>query len=321
MTRRSRLSPWTGLASGLIAALIFTSCTAIVGPDARLRETAGLVEEVKVFGKTLGIEPTPALSRTAKDGPALSMLWIWMQRVGTLAVRGPVDIRTAIGFNAESERLKIEQVYRVDGYSVYYRQGNEFSDSRAVTTVGFAEEPIVRRVKVILHEDLHGDVNFALPWEIEEAVVTPLGSLAAIEYFRYKGDERNWKNATASVSEERKVARELTAVVAEAERMFAADNGDAAKQKILAMLPSFPVYYRQFERQIRGQHAPTALEAKLSHDLAYYRYFDQIAALAEIAPSLKTLIDDLKGLPPDATATTAEQFLRKLAVKYQVSPK
>jgi hypothetical protein len=321
MTRRSWLSSRTDFAVGLIAALIFTSCTAIVRPDARLRETAGLVEEVKAFGKTLGIEPTPALSRTAQDGTALSMLWIWMQRVGTLALYAPLDIRTAIGFNTESERLKIEQVYRVDGYSVYYRQGNEFADSRAVATVGFAEEPIVRRVKVILHEDLHGDVNFALPWEIEEAVVTPLGSLAAIEYFHYKGDERNWKNATTSVSEERKVARELTAVVAEAEKIFAADNVDAAKQKILATLPNFPVYYRQFERQIRGQHAPTVLEAKLSHDLAYYRYFDQIATLAEIAPSLKTLIDDLKALPHDATATTAEQFLRKLASKYQVSPK
>ena len=321
MTRRSWLSSRTDFAVGLIAALIFTSCTAIVRPDARLRETAGLVEEVKAFGKTLGIEPTPALSRTAQDGTALSMLWIWMQRVGTLALYAPVDIRTAIGFNTESERLKIEQVYRVDGYSVYYRQGNEFADSRAVATAGFAEEPIVRRVKVILHEDLHGDVNFALPWEIEEAVVTPLGSLAAIEYFHYKGDERNWKNATTSVSEERKVARELTAVVAEAEKIFAADNVDAAKQKILATLPNFPVYYRQFERQIRGQHAPTVLEAKLSHDLAYYRYFDQIAALAEIAPSLKILIDDLKALPHDATATTAEQFLRKLASKYQVSPK
>jgi hypothetical protein len=321
MTRRSRLRPWTDFVIGVIAALIFTSCTPILRPDGRLREIAGLVEEVKVFGRTLGIEPTSALSRTAQDGPALSMLWIWMQRVGTLALHAPVDIRTAIGFNAESERLKIEQVYRVDGYSVYYRQGNEFADSRAVTTVGFAEEPIVRRVKVILHEDLHGDVNFALPWEIEEAIVTPLGSLAAVEYFRYKGDERNWKNATASVSAERKVARELTAVVAEAEKIFAADNVDTAKRKILAMLPSFPEYHRQFERQIRGQHPPTVLEAKLSHDLAYYRYFDRIAGLAEIAPSLRTLIDDLKRLPHDATATTAEDLLRALVSKYQASPK
>ena len=47
----------------------------------RLEENARLVEEVKTFGKTLGIEPTEALSRTAEEQPALSMLWLWMQRV------------------------------------------------------------------------------------------------------------------------------------------------------------------------------------------------------------------------------------------------
>jgi hypothetical protein len=305
----------------MIAASIFAACTIIPAPDGRLRETASLIEEVKIFGRSLGIEPTPALSRTAQDGPALSMLWFWMQRNGTLALRGPMDVRMAIGFKLESERLKIEQVYRVDGYSVYYRQGNEFSDSRAVATVGFADEPIVRRVKVILHEDLHGDVNFDLPWEIEEGIVTPLGSLGAIEYFRHKSDEKNWKNAVTSVSEERKVARELTALAAEAEKIFAAENPEAAKQKILGMLPNFPAYYRQFERQIRGQHAPTVLEAKLSHDLAYYRYFEQIAMLAEIAPNLRTLINDLKRLPQDATVAAAEQFLRELSFKYHAAPK
>ena len=82
-------------------------------------------------------------------------------------------------------------MYRVDGYSVYYRQGSEFADARSVATVGFSDEPIVRRVKVTLHEDLHGDVNFALPWEIEEGIVTPLGSLAAMEYFRWKNEQKN----------------------------------------------------------------------------------------------------------------------------------
>jgi hypothetical protein len=83
------------------------------------------------------------------------------------------------------------------------------------------------------------------------------------------------------------------------------------------VFPSFPAYYWQFQRQIRGQHPPTVLEAKLSHDLAYYRYFDRIAALAEIAPSLRVLIDDLKSLPSEATATTAERFLDDLTAKYQ----
>ena len=63
------------------------------------------------------------------------------------------------------------------------------------------------------------------------------------------------------------------------------------------------------------------LEAKLSHDLAYYRFFDRIAALAELAPTLKLLIDDLKTLPPDATADLTEKFLVDLNAKYSVASK
>lgn len=313
------------LAASLCAVLVIASCTTIrpLDTDAakRLSETLGLVEEVKAFGKTLGIEPSTALSRPSQDGTALSMLWLWMQRNGTLALDKPIDIHAAIGFNTDKERLKVEQVYRVDGYSVYYRQGNEFADARSVTTIGFAAEPAVRRVMVILHEDLHGDANFALPWEIEEAIVTPLGSLAAIAYFREKGDEANWQNALASLNEERKLSRELNALVAEAERLFAALPVDDAKQQILAGLARYPTYQRQFERQIQGQHPPTVLEAKLSHDLAYYRFHDQISGLAEIAPSLKTLIDDLKTLPSDATVQLSEKFLRALSSKYSVAAK
>jgi len=284
-----------------------------------LTETISLVAEVKAFGKTLGIEPTDALRRSAQDGATLSMLWLWVQRIGTIALRAPVDIRMAIGFNSDKERPKVEQVYRVDGYSVYYRQGSEFADPRSVATVGFAEEPLVRRVKVILHEDLHGDVNFALPWEIEEAIVTPLGSLATIEYFRHKSDEKNLANAILSFAEERKVARELLAAVVEAEQIFALETGDDAKQKVLDALAKFPSYQRQFERQTRGQHAATALEAKLSHDVAYYRYFEEIAALAEKAISLRALVEDLKQLPQDATLAVSEKYLRELSSKYSTA--
>ncbi|HYA30994.1 MAG TPA: hypothetical protein VEI95_19405 [Acidobacteriota bacterium] len=294
------------------------SCSTLTpsGDGARLRDTASSIADVKAFGLTLGIEPTQALRRTAENGPTLSMLWLWMQRVGTIAVKAPVDIRMAIGFNGDKESPKLEQVYRVDGYSVYYRQGNEFADPRSVATVEFAEEPLVRRVKVVLHEDLHGDDNFALPWEIEEAIVTPLGSLAAVEYFRHKSDEKNLANALSSVAEERKVSRQLLGAVAEAEKIFALGNDDDAKQKVLEALAQFPEYQRQFLRQTKGQHAVTALEAKLSHDLAYYRYFDEIAGLAEKAPDLRTLIADLKRLPHDANTVTTENFLSGLRAQY-----
>jgi hypothetical protein len=280
-----------------------------------------MINEVKAFGKTIGIEPTPALSRTTEEGPALSMLWLWLQRAGTLALRAPLDIRLAIGFRTEKERLRIEQVYRVDGYSVYYRQGNEFADSRSVATIGFAAEPVIRRVMVVLHEDLHGDANFSLPWEMEEAIVTPLGSLAALAYFRQKDDEPTWKNALAAVAEERKLSRELNALTAEAELIFATLPVDDAKQQILAEMSRYPTYRRQFERQIQGQHPPTVLEAKLSHDLAYYRFFDRIAELSELAPDLKTLIDDLKKLPSDATPELTEKFLQRLNSRYTIASK
>ena len=280
-----------------------------------------MINEVKAFGKTIGIEPTPALSRTTEEGPALSMLWLWLQRAGTLALRAPLDIRLAIGFRTEKERLRIEQVYRVDGYSVYYRQGNEFADSRSVATIGFAAEPVIRRVMVVLHEDLHGDANFSLPWEMEEAIVTPLGSLAALAYFRQKDDEPTWKNALAAVAEERKLSRELNALTAEAELIFAMLPVDDAKQQILAEMSRYPTYRRQFERQIQGQHPPTVLEAKLSHDLAYYRFFDRIAELSELAPDLKTLIDDLKKLPSDATPELTEKFLQRLNSRYSIVSK
>ncbi|MSP38474.1 MAG: hypothetical protein EXR70_08295 [Deltaproteobacteria bacterium] len=311
------------LAGAFVFTSMLSSCANLARSDdaALLRQTASLIDAVKLFGQSLGIQPTEALRRTAQAGPTLSMLWLWMQRDGTLALNRPVDIRLAIGLTSENEVPKLEQVYRVDGYSVYHRQGSEFADPRSVATVGFAEEPIVRRVKVILHEDLHGDVNFALPWEIEEAIVTPLGSLAALEYFRQAGNENNLANAVTSVAEERKVSRELQALVAQAEKIFAAEKADSAKEKILALLPNFSSYQRQFERQTRGQHSGTVLEAKLSHDLAYYRYFDDIAGLAERAPSLAKLIEDLKRLPKDATPVTTEKFLRELNASYGAASK
>jgi hypothetical protein len=314
-----RFESWAGFIVAFAAAAILSACSTLSQPDdrARLRDTASLIADVKAFGKTLGIVPTEALGRTAQEGPTLSMLWLWMQRNGTIALRNPVDIRLAIGFNADKEKPKLEQVYRVDGYSVYYRQGNEFADPRSVATVGFAEEPLVRRVKVILHEDLHGDVNFALPWEIEEAIVTPLGSLASIEYFRQQGDEKNLANAVSTVAEERKVSQSLLGAVAAAEKIFAAERGADAKQKVLDALAKFPDYQRQFEHQTQDQHAATALEAKLSHDLAYYRFFDAIAGLAEIAPDLRSLIEDLKKLPTNATAATTEKFLSDLRSRYR----
>jgi len=247
------------------------------------------------------------------------MLWLWLQRAGTLARNRAVDIRMGVGLSSIKEQTKIEQVYRVDGYSVYYRQGNEFADPRAAVTPSFAAEGIVRRVNVILHEDLHGDTNFDFLWDIEEGVVTPLGSLAAAEYFRHTGDAENLKRAQSALNEGRQICRELLKLVNEAEAIFQNTPVEDAKQKILALLSNYPAYQSMFQRQITGQHPATVLEAKLSHDLAYFRYFDAIVTLAEKPLALDVLIAELKKLPHEATAELTDRFLGALESKYSAT--
>jgi hypothetical protein len=316
-TRRWQ-SPAAAVAAGFLLCNVISCTLATPGAEdaqRRLQETVALVDEVKAFEKTLGIEPTQTLSNSSGQQSSLSMLWVWLQRVGTLALRGPIDIRMAIGFYADKERIPLERIYKVEGYSVYYRQGNEFADERAVTTIGFAAEGAVRRVKVIIHEDLHGDRNFDLPWDVEEGIVTPLGSLAAVEFFRQKGDDENLRRARTALEEERTLSRELAALASRAETIFAAEPVDEAKKKILAILPDYPVYQRQFQRQTAGQHTATVVEAKLSHDWVYYRYFDAIAELAEQSGDLKGLIEQLKALPPSANVQDGENYLHELTLR------
>lgn len=297
--------------AALSLVFLTASCSLIPMPvenDREMLRKASLsIGEIKAFVRELGIEPTQALTKTSEQKAPTSMLWFWMQRAGTLALSGPIDVRLAIGFSEIKEKIPLEQVYRVDGYSVYYRQGNEFADSRSVTTPSFAREAAARRVAVVIHEDLHGDGNFDLPWEIEESLITPLGALAALEFFKRKAEPGNLQAARALLDEERQLSRELNQLVAAAERSFRDEDIDSAKQKIAAMIPAFPIYERHFQRQIAGQHPGTVIEAKLSHDLAYYRHYDRIVGLYERNGDLRGLVRDLRRiskemLPHEVTA-------------------
>jgi hypothetical protein len=296
-------------AGSVIFAFLISSCT-LTGMPIRnerelLRDASATIHEIKAFERDLGIEPTDALARTSEEKAPSSMLWLWLQRAGTLALRTPIDIRLTLGFANTKEEVPLEQVYRVDGYSVYYRQSNEFADARSVATESFARAGAVRQVAVVIHEDLHGDTNFDLPWEIEESLITPLGSIAAVEFFKRRLDSVNLESAQERLEEEKQLSRELGQLVAAAETIFNSEAVDSAKQKIVAMIPSYPVYHRHFQRQTRGQHPETAIEAKLSHDLVYYRHFDRIVALYETTGDLKAMVRDLRKAPKDAQAVAA----------------
>jgi hypothetical protein len=304
----------------IIVVFLISSCAltdmSIQNETELLREASATIQEIKAFARDLGIEPTQALARTSKERAPSSMLWLWLQRAGSLALLTPIDIRLALGFATIKEKVPLDQVYRVDGYSVYYRQGNEFADARSVTTKSFAQDDAVRRVAVVIHEDLHGNGNFDLPWELEESLITPLGSIAAVEFFKRRSDSANLETAQGRLDEEKQLARELSLLVAAAERIFNSEPVDSAKDKVVAMIPSYPVYHRHFLRQTLGQHPQTAIEAKLSHDWAYYRYFDRIVALYQVTGDLKALVRDLRQAPKEAHAVAAYLHLleRKVTV-------
>ncbi len=64
-----------------------------------------------------------------------------------------------------------------------------------------------------------------------------------------------------------------------------------------------------------GQNEKMFLEAKISHDLMYYRHFDRIISLYEKVGDLKTLIAELKQAPEKDEAT--DHFLDELEKKYE----
>ena len=240
------------------------------------------------------------------------MLWLWLQRVGTIALRTPLDLRLEIQFSATREELPLEQLYLVGGYSVYFRQGNQFGDPRSVATIDFARDATLIRVQTVLHEDLHDDRNFDLPWEDEESIITPLGALAALEFFKHKGDQANTKRALEGIEEERALSRELVAIARTADQLFRSEPLSEARKKVLALVRSSRRYSRWFEAHLEHQDADLALEAKISHDLAYYKYCDRIVSLYENRGELRTLIRDLKKVPQGATGEAIEKFLAEL---------
>ena len=185
-----------------------------------LRETLVLIEEVKAFGRTLGVEPSEALSQSSREKPARSMLWLWLQRLGTIALRTSLDVRLEIQFSATKEELPLEYLYLSGSYSAYFRQGNQFGDPRSVATIDFARDSMLIKVKTVLHEDMHDDRNFDLPWEDEESIITPLGALAALEFFKQKNDQANTKRALEGIEEERTLSRELVAIARTADQLF-----------------------------------------------------------------------------------------------------
>jgi hypothetical protein len=283
--------------------------------DSILAETVALVKEVKEFGKTLGIEPSEALRRTYKKKTPHSIVWLWYQRFGTLALRTPIDIRTQMEFSASKEQAPLNLLYQLPSYSVYFRQGDQFGAPDSVITPDFMKDSRSRKVEVVLHEDLHDDKNFALVWEYEESFVNSLGILAALEFFKFKGDEESAKQIQAYIQDKREVSRQLNDLTQKAVNLFREPPLDHARRKVLCLIfpdkdcssSDYAAYSRYYKNDLEalGDMNPRnltdnkldktlVLEAKISHDFAYYRYFDRVVALYDKVGSFKKLFNEIK---------------------------
>ncbi|MGH7832581.1 MAG: hypothetical protein ACREQK_02975, partial [Candidatus Binatia bacterium] len=89
-----------------------------------------------------------------------------------------------------------------------------------------------------------------------------------------------------------------------------------ARKQVGESIPSYPTYARWYQHQVRGQDPDVVLEAKISHDLVYYRHYERIVALYQRRKDVKGLIAELKKISRSIDADGLEAFLRDLEAKY-----
>src|SRR3989338_6570676 len=287
-----------------------------------LRETSELSQKVKEFGKTLGIEPSDALTKTTLEAPRQAWISVMAQKRGTIALQESIDIEFRLYFS-ESPRKIIQDWYLYNkNYSVYTRLGEQLADKASTITPDFARETLTRKVDVILHEDLHMNTKHLLGTINEEAIVTPLATLAALNYFENTGDHANYTRTKTLIQRYRAISRELNDFVKNVLDIFLHAPKENWYEKISEIAPDYPNYITEF-RNIGDSLDPESpeedrLEAKISHDYLYYKYFDRVVSLYEKCGDLKWLIADLKKSPTDASAL--ETYLSELEIRYQKSP-
>lgn len=281
-----------------------------------LREAVALSKEVKEFGKTIGIEPSDILTKSTLESKPQSWISLMLQKRGTLATNGWFDAHIQLISSNLLKDARLEKMYTEGNFSVYMRGGEELADNDSVITVDFARNSNLRKVEIIFHEDLH----VALELEInEEAVVSPLAFLAAQSFFQSRGDRQNYEHTLSVIKASRRISQELLLFIDEVLNIFKTVPSTNWHDKIMEVLEFYPAYKREFKNYYGGdlQDTRQILEAKISHDFVYNKYFDRIMALslAERAPDLKTLIEDFKKAPAENPAF--ETYLAELEKKYK----
>jgi hypothetical protein len=282
-----------------------------------LDEAVARATEVKAFGETIGIEPSDALRVSTRARRGVSRLWVWLQKKGTLATRAPMDFVLQLGFSSEQAKVPLTSVrhwHEMAGYSYYWRHSSEFEsdESASAITIDFATESVRRQVEVVLHEDLHANAPFkGWPFRVNEGIVTPLADLATLAFFRARGDHANIEATEAHIQEQRKLSRELNELVEKMQELFAKGPLEPARTSALRKVQEASVYSRFFQHHVGDQSLEILLEAKVSHDWAYYGLYDAVLNLYEQnGRNIGKLIEVFKNAP--SGGPELEAFLGEL---------
>lgn len=263
-----------------------------------LKETVLLSQKVKEFEKTLGIEPSEALSQSTLEKAASSLTWIWIQETGATALSKPFQAVIYIKFSVPKEQVPIDWITIGSGASLsyYFRQENIFSHPAAVITIDFAKMPLSQKVDIIIHEDLHLN-DFAGAGQ--DALVTPLADIAAVKYFETAKDASSIREVIILIAHRKAISKELIEFAKESEKIFSDQNlsDDEKRQKAWDLISSYPEYAAMFKYQTQDQSAQDALEAKVSHDLGYYGCYDWVLRHYEETGNFKALFEEIKKMP------------------------
>ena len=272
--------------------------------DNKLLEKAmQLSMEVKEFEKTLGIEPSEALSKSSLEKPATSLFLLFLQNKGSLAY--DTMKRIILQFTKSAEEISISYVWVPEQYSFFKRQTNEFSDN-SVISIAFAKDILTAKIETFFHEDFHANI-FA---ENEEALATPVGFIGALKFLEAKEDKTNADVVRKEISKFRKMSRELNELIKN-EKLKNIPREDFASV-LLDLIKIYPTYFSQYGWAANLE----STEAKVGHDLRYWLYFDLVCSIHDKIGDTKLFVAEIKKVPSEESKL--EQFLTELEQKYSI---
>ena len=281
-----------------------------------LAQTLTFSKKVKEYGQTIGIDPSGVLSKTTDEIPPKSKIIIYLQKRGTLAINKNIDESLSINISKPESEVPIGDSYLYTEYfSAFLRQVNESATEDMPITIDFARASALRQAEVVLHEDLH--MNTMHTWESDnvESIVTPLAYLATLNFFKTNNDEANEKSAAIMINYFRKISLELNDFANSAENIYKSGiHYWVAQENIIQLLDSKTNYSIRFRQSLGGQNIYDVLEALVSMDLIYLRYFDKIVSLYEKINNIAIFITDMKKAP--GKTEDLDRYLEMLLQKY-----